>query len=125
MVDPAFNPSIIGAPTTEYMIKEPIMSQTPNAPFLGLVDPAHQDNPAEWVEVIVYKADRRRKDGRRAIFNSVVHQSKVSQALEGVSQKETRPAYRLVSNLMTGQPYWEPYSTPHYCSASSEAYWSS
>ena len=101
------------------------MSQTTNTPSLDLVDPAHRDNPAEWVEVIIYKADRRRNDGRRAIFNSVMHQNMVSQAIEGASLKETRPAYRLVTNLMTGQPYWEPSSTPHYCSASSEAYWSS
>ena len=101
------------------------MSQTTNIFSLDLVDPAHRDNPAEWVEVIIYKADRRRKDGRRAIFNSVMHRNMVSQVIDGESLTETRPLYRLVNNLMTGQPYWEPSSTPHYCSASSEAYWSS
>ena len=91
------------------------MTKTPS---LHLVDHAHRDNPADWFEVTTYVEDRRYRTGMRPDQTSVMHRSRVK---AGWHQ---RPAYRLVTNLMTGQPYWEPSSTPHACSASSESYWS-
>jgi hypothetical protein len=83
--------------------------------------------------VIVFKADRRKKDGERQVHyadydtdnlsmleHTVKHTWRASQGF----RYEIHETYVKRVNLMGGREYVERFDTPRYCSPSSEAYWS-
>lgn len=83
--------------------------------------------------VEIYKADRRAKTGERLyskqdydtdnlsmLEHTVKHTYRASQGFR-YSIHET---FVTRTNLMGGGQYRERYDTPHFCSPSSESYWS-
>lgn len=83
--------------------------------------------------VEVYKKDRRIKSGER-LDRKVDHSTCDRAAIVEVYAAkypeskgyrfEIHETYVLRKNMMGGAEYQERYDTPHYCSPSSEAYWS-
>ena len=79
----------------------------------------------------IYKADKRTKEGRRLIAVQDFAPSTRDYIEIVVEQKrklgfivELFETYVTRKNLMGGKEYQERYDTPHYCSPSSESYWS-
>ena len=83
--------------------------------------------------VEIYKADRRKKKGERLVSktdyatdnlsmleHTVKHTYRASQGY----RYEIHETYVTRRNLMGGGEFKERYDTPHYCSPSSESYWS-
>ena len=64
--------------------------------------------------VELYRADKRIKRDERYGRNRV--------GLRFVEIKEFAPVTK--DNMMSGKEYQERYDTPHFCSPSSETYWS-
>lgn len=97
-------------------------SQTPNV--LG-VDPAHRDNPADWVVITRYRRDRRCRDGVRKISTEIMLRSDWTQrGIEASDLLTVQPAYVVRRNLVSGLEFWESHDTPNFCSPASESYWS-
>lgn len=85
-----------------------------------------------YVTVEVYKQDKRTKAGEKLLATQD-HQGLDKDLLEAMYVKEfPEPKFRVQAvdtfvtrqNIMTGKEIQERYDTPHYCSPSSEAYWS-
>lgn len=85
----------------------------------------------------VYKADRRIKAGERRVAKIDYEDysgNAMMDVIKDLKKGKYPPSrgYRLEfhqtwvqkNNLMSGQPFWERYDTPYYCSPSSETYWS-
>jgi hypothetical protein len=83
--------------------------------------------------VIIYKKDRRTKEGERRVHYSdyettdlktlehtVKHTWRAGQGF----RYEIHETFVKRTNLMGGAEYTERFDTPRYCSPSSEAYWS-
>jgi len=81
----------------------------------------------------IYKRDRRTKQGERLVHkadhdtdnlsmleHTVKHTWRASQGY----RYEIHETYVTRKNLMGGKEYQERYDTPHFCSPSSESYWS-
>jgi hypothetical protein len=83
--------------------------------------------------VEVYKSDKRIKSGERLI-NKFDHTSATKEDLKHLYETtwfakngyrfEIHETYVTRTNLMGGKEFQERYDTPHYCSPSSESYWS-
>jgi hypothetical protein len=85
-----------------------------------------------FVTVEVYKQDRRTKQGEQLIAKQD-HQGLDKAWLTALYEKEfAAPKFRIVAqdtyvtkrNMMSNKEFQERYDTPHYCSPSSESYWS-
>ena len=79
----------------------------------------------------IYKADKRTKEGRRLIakqdFAPVTKDyiGYVADAKRNLGLiVEVYETYVTRKNLIGGKEFQERYDTPHYCSPSSESYWS-
>jgi hypothetical protein len=78
-----------------------------------------------------YKADRRVKEGRRLVekrdFDPVTRDY-IDTVVERLQTKgitiELHETFVIKKNLIGGKEFTERYDTPHYCSPSSESYWS-
>ena len=83
--------------------------------------------------VEIYKKDARTKKGERLVSktdyevteqtmleHTVKHTYRASQGY----RYEIHETYVTKTNLMGGKEFTERYDTPHYCSPSSESYWS-
>ena len=78
-----------------------------------------------------YKADRRVKEGRRLVekrdFDPVTRDY-IDTVVERLQTKgitiELYETFVTKKNLIGGKEFTERYDTPHYCSPSSESYWS-
>jgi hypothetical protein len=83
--------------------------------------------------VIVYKLDKRKKDGERQVLykdydttnlsmleHTVKHTWRASQGF----RYEIHVTMVERTNMMGGGKYMERFDTPNYCSPSSESYWS-
>ena len=82
----------------------------------------------------VYKADKRKKEGRRlievmdVIAKSVDDAEDIAVLKYGADDKlivEVHKTYREVRNAMNGEIVEERYDTPYSCSVASESYWCS
>ena len=83
--------------------------------------------------VIVFKADKRKKDGERRVHYAD-YDTKDKSTLEHTVKHTWRAGHGFRyeihetmvtrTNLMGGAEYQERFDTPRYCSPSSEAYWS-
>lgn len=78
-----------------------------------------------------YKIDLRRKDGLRLIDKMDYIPSTMERLEYAVELIENDgyivnyfPTYTTEKNLLTGELYQERYDTPHFCSPSSESFWS-
>jgi hypothetical protein len=93
------------------------------------VIPACPD-PTLW-EFTVYKADRRTKTGWRKVEDFTANLSDSDAALRALdvpTHMGYRVEYRKYWVLKHGllpphNAFWEPWNTPHYCSPSSETYY--
>ena len=83
--------------------------------------------------VEVYKRDARTKSGERRVHKSDYDTDNLSMLEHTVKHTwraaqgyryEIHETYVLRKNMMSGAEYKERYDTPHYCSPSSESYWS-
>ena len=79
----------------------------------------------------IYKADRRIKEGRRLVEKrdfEPVTRDYIQTVVEKLSGKgitvELHETFVTRKNLMGGREFTERYDTPHFCSPSSESYWS-
>jgi hypothetical protein len=79
----------------------------------------------------IYKTDRRTKEGRRLVakqeFAPVTKDyiGYVADAKRNLGfTVEIFETWVTKKNLISGKEYQEKYDTPHFCSASSESYWS-
>jgi hypothetical protein len=78
-----------------------------------------------------YKADRRVKEGRRLVekrdFDPVTRDY-IDTVIDRLQTKgitiELYETFVTKKNLIGGKEFTERYDTPHYCSPSSESYWS-
>ena len=78
-----------------------------------------------------YKADRRVKEGRRLVekrdFDPVTRDY-IQTVVDRLQTKgitiELYETFVTKKNLIGGREFTERYDTPHYCSPSSESYWS-
>lgn len=85
---------------------------------------------SDMYTVEVYKQDRRTKSGERLVLKQDYDTDNLSMLEHTV--KHTWQGHRYVihetwvtrKNMMSGKEYKERYDTPHFCSPSSEAYWS-
>lgn len=88
----------------------------------------HREHPDAWTRVKIYKTDKRTKSGKRLMDSIVMDATKAFKlkisGRDGLIY-ELNPAYRLVTNIMTGQKVWEDADMSHNLSVSSETYWSS
>ena len=84
--------------------------------------------------VIVYKTDKRTKQGERQILkqdhvnvhkDTLDHLYRTTWLAKDGYRFEIHETYRDVRNIMTGMPVKERFDTPYSCSVSSETYWSS
>ena len=82
----------------------------------------------------IYKADKRRKDGKRFIEVVEVEMEAVEGAeivAHQMTQKDPKLSYKIyktyndVRNIMSGKIVQEHYKTPYSCSVGSETYFSS
>lgn len=78
-----------------------------------------------------YTIDLRRKDGLRLIDKMDYIPSTMERLEYAVELIENDgyivnyfPTYTTEKNLLTGELYQERYDTPHFCSPSSESFWS-
>jgi hypothetical protein len=79
----------------------------------------------------IYKVDRRTREGRRLCAVQDFAES-TKDYIEAVAEGKRRLGFIVEvfetwvtrKNLMGGRDYRERYDTPHFCSPSSEAYWS-
>ena len=79
----------------------------------------------------LYKTDRRTKEGRRLVMKqdfAPVTEDYIN-AVADAKRKlgfiaEVYVTYVTKTNLIGGKEFTERYDTPHYCSPSSETYWS-
>jgi hypothetical protein len=78
-----------------------------------------------------YKADRRVKEGRRLVEKrdfAPVTRDYIDTVIDRLQTKgitiELYETFVTKKNLIGGQEFTERYDTPHYCSPSSESYWS-
>ncbi len=78
-----------------------------------------------------YKADRRVKEGRRLIEKrdfEPVTRDYIDTVIERLQTNgitiELYETFVIKKNLIGGKEFTERYDTPHYCSPSSESYWS-
>jgi hypothetical protein len=79
----------------------------------------------------IYKTDRRTKEGRRLIAKqefAPVTTTYINAVADGKRNLgfdvEIFETWITKKNLLSGKEYQEKYDTPHFCSASSESYWS-
>jgi len=79
----------------------------------------------------VYKVDRRKKDGVRLqekIYFDPMTGFEINRVIEGYVKQgfivELYETYVVQKELLSGKEYMERYDTPHFCSPSSESYWS-
>ena len=79
----------------------------------------------------IYKTDRRTKEGRRLIAKqefAPVTTAYINAVADGKRNLgfdvEIFETWITKKNLLSGKEYQEKYDTPHFCSASSESYWS-
>lgn len=79
--------------------------------------------------VELYKLDKRCKDGKKLVAKMDYHCEDLAVIENDFPVKRgyvrfIHETYVTRVNMMTGREYQERYDTPHYCSPSSEAYWS-
>lgn len=83
--------------------------------------------------VIVYKQDRRTKQGERRVHYTDYDTDNLSMLEHTVKHTwrsahgyryEIHETYVTRRNMMSGQEFKERFDTPYYCSPSSESYWS-
>ena len=79
----------------------------------------------------IYKKDRRIKAGRRLVEKrdfEPVTRDYIDTVVERLQTKgitiELYETFVTKKNLIGGKEFTERYDTPHYCSPSSESYWS-
>jgi len=84
----------------------------------------------------IYKKDGRTKAGERFLKEVTVDcgdsDAGIVKAQNEISKQFPTPSYRIEqhvtwvtrTNFMSGKEFKERYDTPHYCSPSSESYWS-
>ena len=79
----------------------------------------------------IYKADRRIKEGQRLVENrdfDPVTRAYIDTVVEKLQTKgitiKLYETFVTKKNLIGGREFTERYDTPHYCSPSSESYWS-
>ena len=79
----------------------------------------------------IYKSDKRTKEGRRLIAKedfAPTTEAYINAVADGKRKLgfivEVFETFVTKKNLMGGKEYQERYDTPHYCSPSSESYWS-
>ena len=79
----------------------------------------------------IYKTDRRTKEGRRLVAKqefAPVTKAYINAVADGKRNLgfdvEIFETWITKKNLLSGKEYQEKYDTPHFCSASSESYWS-
>ena len=81
----------------------------------------------------VYKKDRRTRNGSRSVSKWDTEQTDVNiieDILTNTYPVEKGYSYKLSltmvvrKNFMTGETFLERYDTPHFCSPSSESFWS-
>lgn len=82
----------------------------------------------------IYKADKRRKDGKRFIEAVEVESAspikEVEEVAKGLVAKDAKLSYKVyktyndVRNIMSGKIVKEHYKTPYCCSVGSETYFS-
>ena len=86
------------------------------------------------ITVEIYKADARKKEGRKLVDRIEVQCAEREDAVaiaENIVAKgkklsyELHDTYREVTNIMSGKVVKEHYLTPYSCSVGSETYWSS
>ena len=84
--------------------------------------------------VTVHKRDARTRTGQRQYAKIDVHGSDAAAVLAHYNEVfhaalgftvAVTETYVTRKNLLSGQEFTERYDTPHYCSPSSETYWSS
>lgn len=81
--------------------------------------------------LVIYKADKRTKEGRRLV-QVVDFAESTKDYIEAVAEGKRKlgfivevfETYVTRTNMMTGRQYQERYDTPRFCSPSSESYWS-
>jgi hypothetical protein len=81
--------------------------------------------------VEIYKVDRRTKAGERLVLkkdydtdNRSTLEKSVKDHLQPGERYEIHETYVTRTSLIGGKEFQERYDTPHYCSPSSETYWS-
>jgi len=83
--------------------------------------------------VEIYKRDARTKKGERLVSKKdyeVTEQSMLEHTIKHTYRASQGYRYEIhetfvtKTNLMGGKEFTERYDTPHYCSPSSESYWS-
>jgi hypothetical protein len=83
--------------------------------------------------VEIYKKDARTKKGERLVSKTdyeVTEQSMLEHTVKHTYRAsqgyryEIHETYVTKTNLMGGKEFTERYDTPHFCSPSSESYWS-
>jgi hypothetical protein len=83
--------------------------------------------------VIVFKADKRKKDGERQVLYKDYDTDNLSMLEHTVKHTwRTSAGFRYEihvtmvekTNMMGGGKFTERFDTPHYCSPASESYWS-
>ena len=81
----------------------------------------------------IFKADKRRKDGKRfieAVELEAVKVEEVEEVAKGLVAKDAKLSYKVyktyndVRNIMSGKIVKEHYKTPFSCSVGSETYFS-
>ena len=79
--------------------------------------------------VEMYKLDRRTKEGMKLVYKTDYTGVTLAQ-MERMYPRRPKYIIKIVEtfitrkNLMSGQEFRERYDTPHFCSPSSESYWS-
>ncbi len=83
--------------------------------------------------VIVFKADKRKKDGERQVLykdydtdnlSMLEHTVKHTWRAGAGFRYEIHVTMVEKTNMMGGGKFTERFDTPHYCSPASESYWS-
>jgi hypothetical protein len=82
--------------------------------------------------LIVFKKDGRTKKGEREFIRTDYNTTNLAELTANVRDAWPAPQYRTEIhetyvtrvNMMSGQSFQERFDTPHYCSPSSETYWS-
>lgn len=83
--------------------------------------------------VIVFKADKRKKDGERQVLYKdydTTNKSMLEHTLKHTWLSSAGFRYEIhqtmveKTNMMGGGKFTERFDTPHYCSPASESYWS-
>ena len=79
----------------------------------------------------IYKSDKRTKEGRRLVAKedfAPTTEAYINAVADGKRKLgfivEVFETYVTKTNLMGGKEFQERYDTPHFCSPSSESYWS-